>query len=120
MLGTRLVRRNCPDCRVEYSPDDAYLRMLPREDLTHAKFMMGGGCGNCFSTGFSGRTAVTEMLVADQVFRDAVMQKMSTRNLQQVAVNQGMRTLWDNGVRRAVTGESPLEEILRVISFDDM
>ena len=48
------------------------------------------------------------------------MQKMSTRNLQQVAVNQGMRTLWDNGVRRAMTGESPLEEILRVISFDDM
>ncbi len=120
VLGTRLVRRNCPDCRVEYSPDDAFLRMLPREDLTNATFMMGGGCGNCFSTGFSGRTAVTEMLVADQVFRDAVMQKMSTRNLQQVAVNQGMRTLWDNGVRRAMTGESPLEEILRVISFDDM
>jgi type II secretory ATPase GspE/PulE/Tfp pilus assembly ATPase PilB-like protein len=49
---------------------------------------------------FQGRTAVTELLVADEVFRDAVLQKLPTRALQDVAIRQGMQTMWQNGLRR--------------------
>ena len=56
----------------------------------------------------------------DEPFRDAVLQKLPTRALQQVAVNQGMQTIWQNGLRHALSGESPLEEILRVISVDEL
>ena len=51
----------------------------------------GVGCDQCHNTGFSGRNSVAEMLKVDQVFRDAVMQKLATRNLQQVAIQQGMQ-----------------------------
>src|SRR5260370_1155820 len=51
-------------------------------------------------TGFQGRSAITELLVVDEVFRDAVLQKMPTRQLQTVATNQGMLTMWQNGLNR--------------------
>ncbi|HKI72250.1 MAG TPA: type II secretion system protein GspE, partial [Verrucomicrobiae bacterium] len=59
-----------------------------------------------------------EMLVVNEVLRDAILQKMPTRSLQQVAIQQGMQTLWDMGLRRALSGQTPLEEILRVVAVD--
>jgi general secretion pathway protein E len=70
------------------------------------------------NTGFAGRTALTEMLVVDEVFREAILQKLPTRALQKVAIEQGMQTLWQMGLRRVVHGDTPLEEILRVIAVD--
>ena len=61
---------------------------------------------------------MTELLVADEIFRDAVLQKLPTRSLQQVAIQQGMQTLWQMGLRRVVNGQTPLEEILRVVAVD--
>ena len=61
-----------------------------------------------------------EILTMEETFRDAVLQKLPTRALQQVAVNQGMQTIWQNGVKHALSGESPMEEIIRVISMDEM
>ena len=60
----------------------------------------GTGCGECMNTGFKGRSAVTELLVSDEILRDAVLQKMPTRALQEVAIRQGMQTMWQNGLRR--------------------
>jgi type II secretory ATPase GspE/PulE/Tfp pilus assembly ATPase PilB-like protein len=119
VLGVRLIRKNCAFCAEPYEPDDALLKLLPPEAVETAQFRRGTGCQHCMNTGFSGRKSVTEMLVVDQVFRDAVLQKMPTRQLQQVAINQGMQTMWQNGMNRALTGETPLEEILRVIAADE-
>jgi type II secretory ATPase GspE/PulE/Tfp pilus assembly ATPase PilB-like protein len=69
-------------------------------------------------TGYGGRTALTEMLVVNEAIRDAALQKRTTRSLQEVAVAEGMQTLWKMGLRRVVKGESPLEEIVRVVGFD--
>ena len=60
------------------------------------------------------------MLVVNQPFRDAVLDKVPTRALQQVAVDHGMKTMWQRGLRRALTGQTTLEEILRVISVDEL
>ena len=65
-----------------------------------------------------GRSAVTELLVVDEVFRDAVLQKMPTRALQQVAIQQGMQTMWQNGLRRVQAGQTTVEEIVRVVATD--
>jgi len=91
--------------------------VLP-EDLEDATLRRGVGCNECLGTGFSGRTALTEMLVVDEVLRDAILQKLPTRSLQQIAVQQGMQSLWQSGLRRALTGQTPLEEILRVVAVD--
>jgi type II secretory ATPase GspE/PulE/Tfp pilus assembly ATPase PilB-like protein len=72
------------------------------------------------TTGFSGRTSVNELLKVDAVFRDAVMDKMPTKALQDIAINQGMQTMWQRGLRRALTGQTTLEEIQRVISVDEL
>ena len=94
------------------------LRTVPREDLENASFRKGVGCKECIFTGFSGRYAITEMLVVNEVLRDAIMQKLPTRSLQEVAIQQGMQRLWETGLRRALTGQTPLEEILRVVAVD--
>jgi general secretion pathway protein E len=120
VLGIRLIRKNCTYCSQPYDPEPGLVRLIPEDLAAGVEFRRGTGCNECLQTGFSGRTAVTELLVADEVFRDAVLQKMPTRALQDVAIKQGMRTLWKNGLQRVKSGQTTLEEILRVIAVDQL
>lgn len=120
VLGIRLIRKNCPHCSQPYQPEAGLLKLVPPELLDSTEFIRGVGCSHCTGTGFIGRTAVTEMLAPDEVFRDAVLQKMPTRALQNVAIQQGMQTMWQDGLRRVLKGQTTLEEILRVIAVDQM
>ncbi len=120
VLGIRLIRKNCTYCSEPYQPEPGLVRLIPEDIAAGIEFRRGTGCQECLQTGFSGRTAVTELLVAEEGFRDAVLQKMPTRALQDVAIKQGMRTLWKNGLQRVKTGQTTLEEILRVIAVDQL
>ena len=120
VLGIRLVRRNCVHCLQPYRPEEGLLKLIPEELGATAEFHRGTGCDQCLGTGFSGRNAVTELLVTDEIFRDAVLQKKPTRALQEVAIDQGMQTMWQNGLRRVLAGETTLEEVLRVIASDQL
>jgi type II secretory ATPase GspE/PulE/Tfp pilus assembly ATPase PilB-like protein len=119
VLGIRLVRKNCTFCSEVYQPEAGLMRLVPA-DMTGTEFRRSTGCGECLNTGFKGRTAVTELLVAEEVFRDAVLQKLPTRALQDVAIRQGMHTMWQNGLRLVASGQTTLEEILRVITVDQL
>jgi general secretion pathway protein E len=118
VVGLRLIRKNCPYCSEPYHPEPSLLRLAPPDAIETAAFRRGAGCKECMNTGFAGRTALTEMLVVDEVFRDAVLQKLPTRALQQVATQQGMQSLWEMGWRRVFEGQTMLEEILRVVAVD--
>ena len=118
VVGLRLIRKNCSFCTEPYQPEPGLLKLVPPEMVEVASFRHGVGCTECMQTGFQGRTALTEMLVVDEVLRDAILQKLPTRALQQVAIQQGMLTLWQTGLRRVVAGTAPLEEILRVVAVD--
>ncbi len=120
VLGIRLIRKNCPQCLEVYTPEPPLLKMIPPELVGTTQFMHGAGCDHCSGTGFSGRSAVTELLVPDEVFRDAVLQKMPTRALQNVAIQQGMQTMWQDGLRRVLKGQTTIDEILRVIAADQV
>jgi type II secretory ATPase GspE/PulE/Tfp pilus assembly ATPase PilB-like protein len=120
VLGLRLIRKNCTYCAQPYQPEPGLLKLVPPEDVENAAFRRGVGCKECLDTGFTGRTAVTEMLVVDEILRDAILQKLPTRSLQQVAAQQGMQTLWQMGLRRVVGGQTTLEEILRVVAVDQL
>src|SRR5436309_4439304 len=106
VLGIRLIRKNCPHCLQTYQPEAGLLKLLPPEMLASTQLVRGAGCAQCAGTGFLGRTAVTELLVPDEVFRDAVLQKVPTRALQEVAIKQGMRTMWQDGLKRILKGQS--------------
>lgn len=120
VLGIRLIRKNCTYCSQPYEPDSNLLKLVPAEALGTATFRRGTGCNECLQTGFQGRSAITEMLLVDEVFRDAVLQKLPTRALQQVAIQQGMQTMWQDGLNRALSGYTTLEEILRVVAVEQV
>ena len=120
VLGIRLLRKNCSHCSEVYTPEPGLMKLVPEEVAATTQFMRGRGCPNCLGTGYSGRCAVTELLVPDEVFRDAVMQKIPTRALQNVAIQQGMQTMWQDGLRRVLKGQTTLDEILRVIASDQL
>jgi type II secretory ATPase GspE/PulE/Tfp pilus assembly ATPase PilB-like protein len=120
VLGIRLIRKNCSYCSQPYEPEQNLLKLIPAEALATANFRKGTGCNECLQTGFQGRSAITEMVVVDEVFRDAILQKLPTRALQQVATQQGMQTMWQNGMNRALSGYTTLEEILRVVAVEQV
>jgi len=120
VLGIRLIRKTCTFCAESYRPEPALLRMVPEEAIAMADFRRGVGCAECLQTGFSGRAAVSELLMPDEIFRDAVMLKKPTRALQEIAIQQGMQTMWQNALRRVLKGQTTLEEIVRVIAVDQM
>jgi type II secretory ATPase GspE/PulE/Tfp pilus assembly ATPase PilB-like protein len=120
ILGVRLIRKNCPYCAQPYEPEAALVRMMTQEQIDSAQFRKGGGCTQCSGTGFSGRTSITEMLMANEPVRDAVMEKRPSRVIQKLASEGGMLTLWDIGIRRVIKGLTPLEEVVRVVAVDQL
>jgi type II secretory ATPase GspE/PulE/Tfp pilus assembly ATPase PilB-like protein len=94
------------------------LHTFPKEIVDIAQFRKGVGCPVCHGTGFGKRTSLTEMLVMDEVLRDAVLQKMPTRRLQEIAGQQGMRTLFQSGMERVIHGQTTVEEVLRMVAMD--
>ncbi len=91
---------------------------MPEALQSEAQFRKGIGCEDCYHTGFAGRLPVTELLAVTEPFREAVLQKLQTSALEQVATKEGMRTLWQNALLRVAAGETTLEEIIRVVAVD--
>jgi type II secretory ATPase GspE/PulE/Tfp pilus assembly ATPase PilB-like protein len=118
VMGIRLVRRNCANCMATYEPEASQLKVVPEELIPKAQFRRGAGCAQCNHTGYSGRIPVSELLVVDEPFREAVLKKMPTSALEEIAIQQGMRTLWQNGLYRAITGQTTLEEVIRAVAAD--
>jgi len=120
VMGLRLVRLTCPDCAVSYEPEPGLMATLSPEVIQVADFKAGQGCETCMETGYSGRAAVTEMLIVDDFIREAILQKLPTRDLADIAIAQGHQTLWQNGLRRVIKGETTLEEMARVVAIDQL
>jgi general secretion pathway protein E len=118
VMGMRLVRSVCPHCTQPYTPEPSMLKVIPEELRAQAQFRRGAGCEHCTQTGFSGRLPVTELLVVDEPFREAILKKMTTSALEDIAIQHGMRTLWQNGLQRAIHGQTSLEETVRVLAAD--
>lgn len=118
VLGLRLFRRNCAFCAQPYEPDPELIKTAAITRPEDAEFRRGAGCQHCLHTGFSGRSSLSELMVLNDAIRQAILEKAPTRSLQQTAIREGMQTLWQSGIQRAVTGQTSLEEILRVLTID--
>ena len=118
VVGLRLVRRVCEHCSQPHEPTPSQLKMIPESVIGASQFRRGAGCDQCAQTGYSGRLPVSELLLANEPFREAVLKKVPTSVLEQIAIENGMRTLWQNGVQRAVSGQTTLEETIRVLAAD--
>ncbi len=113
----RLVRTLCTDCREEYTPID---EVTERWGLD--RFADGGkvtlhkpvGCDSCGGTGYSGRLAILEILMMSNEIRDLVLKRCDVGDIARLAVEQGMVTMRDDGLQKAVAGLTTIEEVLRV------
>ncbi len=116
VLGLRLLRRVCPGCAQPHEPTPSQLKLIPEELREQAQFRRGTGCDQCNQTGYAGRVPVSELLVVSEPFREAVLRKVPTSALEEIAIQQGMRTLWQNGLLRAIQGQTTLDETIRVVA----
>ncbi len=118
ILGQRLIRRVCENCKTSFDPTDDDLKLLniTREEVGSNKFYYGKGCSNCNETGYKGRKSLTELLMMTNPIRQLIMQKCPTQVLKEKARELGMRTIREDGVRSILNGETTIEEVLKYTS----
>ena len=115
ILAQRLVRRLCEHCREAYEPLPEIAHQLrPLAGDGDLRLYRGHGCEHCGGTGYHGRLVIAEMLTLDDPLRQAVLAHATATELHRLAVEQGMRTLYQDGVRKALEGRTTLEEVIRV------
>ena len=118
-IAQRLVRKICPDCKHEREFSDAERASLsdtlPKKLIEGIKCVYEGkGCEECGNTGYRGRTVIGEVLVVDDEIREVMLRKGSASEIKQIAVKNGMTTMVEDGIRKSITGETTLQEVLRV------
>jgi type II secretory ATPase GspE/PulE/Tfp pilus assembly ATPase PilB-like protein len=118
VIAQRLVRLICGKCKRPASPPDYLIERLNIEDGGR-EFWQGKGCRACHDTGYLGRTGIFEVLPTTAAIRDAVMRRVPSDTLRQIAVGEGMETLRQDGLRKAREGKTTLEEVLRVTTAEE-
>ncbi len=120
IVAQRLVRRLCPHCRQAY-------RALPElaERFTHTAGVSGAvdlhravGCALCNDSGYRGRLVITEVLLMTDQIRKAVLAHATATEIRRLAVAEGMETMYQDGLRKALDGRTTIEEVLRVATAD--
>jgi general secretion pathway protein E len=117
VMAQRLVRRLCPECCSPYRalPELVdQMRLGPAADEDGVTLFAPKGCASCAGTGYRGQTALMELLPISDAIRRLVLQRAETRELHRVAVAEGMRTMYEDGVLKARAGITSIEEVLRV------
>jgi len=115
ILAQRLVRKICSSCKKEFDPKNEMLQNLGlvRKDLGGRSFYFGSGCDACSNGGYRGRTGLFEMIKVGDSFRELINSGAATLVLKQKAIEQGMRTLREDGLRSIFDGETTVEEVLK-------
>ncbi len=118
-IGQRLVRMICADCKVEkrMSPAEiqALTAIIPVEMLKgKTDFYSGVGCKKCNGSGYKSRIGIHEVLENTEVIRDLIMKRASASEIRTAAQKQGMKTMLEDGIEKALKGTTTIEEVLRV------
>jgi type II secretory ATPase GspE/PulE/Tfp pilus assembly ATPase PilB-like protein len=133
-VGQRLVRRICTGCRESFTPEPAMLSLLrDRPDfeqtvevlraggvlgggdaLAGLRLFRGKGCGQCAGSGFRGRIGVFELFEVDEAIRAMIMERRDAGTIRDAAMARGMKTMFQDGLGKALLGETTLEEVFRV------
>jgi general secretion pathway protein E len=117
VLAQRLVRALCLECRQAYAPAPGELELLAHNSPggeAPAALYRPVGCPACAQTGYRGRTGIYELLQVDDEMRRLIHDRAPDQALLQHAVETGMHTLRQDGIRLVVSGKTALEEVLRV------
>jgi type II secretory ATPase GspE/PulE/Tfp pilus assembly ATPase PilB-like protein len=143
VLGQRLVRTICPNCKVEVEHPEKILENLrlsitqssvPQESSSSSnhqpstlnpqplvnpqmipkRLWRGAGCAACNNTGYKGRLGIYELMVLDERFHDPILRRAGAPEFLRLARERGMRTMFEDGLLKAGQGLTTVEELLRV------
>lgn len=115
VLAQRLLRRVCRSCKTSYIPTTGLLNQLDLEPslASEKEFYKGGGCAECANTGSRGRLGIYEMLEVNEPIRELITGGLPAMAIREQALQQGMRTLRDDGLRNLFMGTTSIEEVIR-------
>jgi type IV pilus assembly protein PilB len=115
ILAQRLVRKACKKCRVAYEPTEVVLSELglTKEDTQGRPFYYGKGCLECNDTGYKGRKGLFELLLMTEPIRELINMRSPAGVIRGRALELGMRTLREDGIRSILDGETTVEEVLK-------
>ncbi len=117
ILAQRLVRQLCDKCKVPTTIDEKLAHWLPEDtDRGSIQVFAAKGCKHCRETGYFGRFPIAEILVLSDTTRDLVLKGRSDREIMRVAHQEGMKTIFEDGIDRVLQGKTTLDEIARVIA----
>jgi type IV pilus assembly protein PilB len=113
VVSQRLVRRICPNCRSRYEPGQAELVFAGFQDQS-VDLYEGKGCNKCNQTGYRGRLAIHEVLTVTSGIQKLILGSPSNDELRQVALEEGMISLKEDGIDKVRQGVTTIREIMRV------
>jgi len=120
ILAQRLVRVICKDCKQPHTPSEAELTQVGLTEAQAEKltFFAGRGCERCDGTGFTGRTAVYELMVFTPGLREHIAKDAGEAAIRQLAAAEGMKTLLHEGLQKVFDGTTSIGEVARVTQMD--
>ncbi len=115
VLGQRLVRTICKNCRTPFEPTESQLALLnlSPHDLGDKVFYYGRGCSTCNDTGYRGRKGIFELLIISDAIRALINERAPTVVIRQKAIELGMVTLREDGLRSIFEGDTTIEEVVK-------
>ncbi len=116
IIAQRLVRKICPECKKEYTPEaESLLEIgLSRKMQGKKVFYRGQGCKACLETGYRGRTGIYEIMLMSDSIKATVLKTSDSNQIKKEAIKQGLHTLREDGARKVEDGITTIEEVLRV------
>jgi type IV pilus assembly protein PilB len=119
VLAQRLARKLCTHCCEMYTPSvDELLKARVSPDVAAQAdgmaFYRKRGCPRCGQTGYKGRIGIFQLLAMSEQLESLAVQKASREDLERAAIEEGMRTLWDDGIAKVAGGLTSVEELARV------
>lgn len=116
VIGQRLLRTICPNCKEPYTPSPSLLKEVAMPDIENPVLYRGKGCPQCRKTGCKGRTGIYEVLTMNDEIRELALAKSSSEKISLAAQSAGMQTMRKNAVKKALEGLITIEDALTVIT----
>ena len=117
VLGQRLVRTICAHCKEEVkNPERIFeqLKVQPPAGTSEVRLWRGAGCARCNRSGYKGRLGIYELMILDERFHDPILRRAGSHEYLRLAREKGMRTMFEDGLAKALRGLTTVEELLRV------
>ena len=119
ILAQRLVRKICPECKTPYKATQREMDVLNLSSEKVPQLYKGTGCVNCNNSGYKGRCGIFELMTMNPNIQELVFSKRSSAEIRQMAIQNGMRTLREDGVIKVLNGTTTIEELLRVTKIGE-